>query len=184
MSRDRDGEVEEPAPEHRGYGEREDEGRKRLHDIGEPHGDLVDPAADVADEATDEAAGDDRDCDRGNRDSDIDARREQHPAPQIHAVAVGAQRMGRGGGREERSKVDLFRSPPRDERGQHRAENHDRKKQRTARDQRAGNLRPRPAAMPGRPAGWEDRYGERHVYTLIRGSSAAWTTSATRNAIT
>ena len=84
-----------PLPNIAENGEREDEGGKRLDDIGEPHRDLVDPPADVADEATDEAPGDDGDGHRGDRDANVDARREQHAAPEVHAVAVGAERMGR-----------------------------------------------------------------------------------------
>ena len=172
---DRDGEIEEPAAEHRGNGEGEDEGGKRLNDVGEPHRDLVDPAAEVADETADEAAGDDGNCHRGNRDPDIDAGREQHAAQEVHAVAVGAEGMGRGRRREERGKVDLFGSPRRQKRREHGAERHDREEERAGKDERTSDLRPRPAAVPGRRSGLVRAFDERHAfaYTLIRGSSAA-----------
>ena len=158
---------------------------ERLDDVGEPHRDLVYPASDVADEAADEAAGHDRDRDRGDRDPDVDARREQHPAQEIHAVAVRTQRMGRGRRREECGEVDLFRSPRRENRREHRAENHDREEERAARDKVAADLRPGAAAVPGRLTGSFPASGKRrHVYTRIRGSSAAWTMSATRKATT
>ena len=180
---DDDHQVDGAGADDGGDGEGEDERRERLDDVEQAHRPLLEPAPDEPDDDADQRADDDGEEDGDDGDAEVDAGSAEQPAPHVDGVAVGAEEVGTARRMQRSGGGDLLRSARRDQRGDE-GEQHDDGEQRQpdAEHPRCG-----PLVVP---VGLDDDGGlglgalccEHAHDKRIRGSSTAWTMSATAKA--